>query len=180
MVERMKKQVIIKRLQFGLLVLFLILCSLSTIIFHDTVAPMITVDMLEQQDTTQLYSILFGVWSNVDPIPIFPALILNLKLFTIANFFFICIYSLFTLKGKAKIREFYYLISSGLIFFIHFVSFEKSSALIIFVRKVYISYYLGLVSFPLIGYYAIIISITLIMLLMLASELRHSDITQRL
>ncbi len=168
------KLVKIKEIQVGLLFFFLVLCLISTMAFSNTIAPRINDEILSSVDTTMLYVISDEIWSAMVPIPFFPVMVLLLKFFSITIFFGLNFFFMTALKGKKLLINFTYLILGGLVWGIHFVGFESTSQLAILIRKFYISYLIGITSFPLVLYYGTVILVVVIMIAVLLWELKQS------
>lgn len=163
----------LKKIQVGLLILFLGLCFVSTIMTRNYIAPQITNDLIESKDTTLLYYIWSQeIYDGVNPVSILPQVILISKFFSIAAFFFIEIYFMVKQRGYRSILDWVYLLLSGFIFSVHFASFEIGPDYIVLLRKFYVAYYVGITSYPLVLYYATVLLIAALMVLLLLLELR--------
>lgn len=169
----MKRIYNFKKLQLGLLFVFVAMCLISTIILNDSVTSQLTNQILESKDTTFLYYIMFQVISDgVNQVPIFPQIILAIKFFAVWGFVMTCLYSLIKLRGYQNVIDWMYLAISGFVLAIHFVSFENGSQVVVFLRKLYVAYFLGVTTFPLIIYYLVVLQLVVIMIGLLLFELR--------
>ncbi len=169
----MKRVYKFKKLQLVMLLNFIVLCLISTIIFKNSVAPLVTDKILESRDTTFLYYIMSEAISDgINPAPLFSQFILIIKASMIVAFLMISIYSIIRLRGYKNIIDWIYMIISGFVVAIHFVSFESGSKVAILIRKLYVSYYLGVTDFPMIIYYAVILQLVVIMIGLLLFELK--------
>lgn len=165
-----------QKILLTLLLVFLLLCLLSSIIFRGNLSTTITENLLENPDTTVLNHIMLGISSNVDgKISLLPGIIVNLKFITLVAFFVITIYSISKKHIRNILKYYFYLIVSGLMIGMHFVGYQNNSSFGILIRKIYISYFLGIVTYPLVTYYLVILLLVIFMVIMLYSDLRKNS-----
>lgn len=168
------KLVKIKEIQVGLLFFFLALCLISTMAFSSSIAPRLTDEILSSVDTSILYVISDEIWSTMVPVPFFPVMVLLLKFISITIFFGLNIYFLIVAKGKKLLVNLTYLVLGGCVWGIHFIGFETTSQLAILIRKFFISYLIGITSYPLVLYYGAVVLMVVIMIGVLLWELKQS------
>lgn len=162
----------LKRILLGLMLLFLASCLVSTLVFQQGIATLITEELLNNHDTTQLYFIFTELSMSL------AGVLVALKLITMIGCFFISIFLLVKHKTASRSNIEYVLIS-GVIVSTNLVSFESNSALSIFYRKLYFSNAYGIITYPLVLYYGAILALALIMAVMLMRELKISNMKSK-
>ena len=169
MIER---DMYLKRILLGLMLLFLASCLVSTLVSQQGIATQITDELLNNQDTTQLYGIFTELSMSM------AGVLVALKLVTMAGCFFISSWLLVKHKTASR-NNFKYVLISGLIVSTNLVSFERNSVFSIFYRKLYFSNVYGITTYPLVLYYGAILAMALIMAVMLMRELKISSMNSK-
>ena len=146
---------------------FLLLCVLSTLLFKDNLAPMLSSDLSQYTyDSTSL----IVTW--YDPVSSLTQLVLLTKFLSITGVLVSSIYIFVKLPANSSIVNWACITLSGIIFLIHFISIGSTSEFVYFLKKFKISYMIGITSYPLVVYYFIVLLLALIMIIIILWELR--------
>ncbi len=169
----MEKELIYKKIQLYTLISFMFFCVLSTLVFKDNFSLRMTEELLlYPYNITALLVTWYGeLGGGVNPVAILPGAVLLLKFLSIVCFFCLCLITLFKSKTKGKIITWVNILISGIIIAVHFISLEGTTELAFCLKKIKVSYMLGIITYPLVFYYLFTLLLTCFLIFVTIYEL---------